>query len=98
MRLGTPAVVRLGFDDHGLGNLINHCFNPHTDSRIRTPQKCVVQLRFVWWWSSHHNSQNSSPIPPDAAGNCPAASGKTLHKVEVVLELGKQIALAFEEA
>jgi hypothetical protein len=69
VRLGTPAVVRLGFDDHGLGNLINHCFNPHTDSRMRTPQKCVVQLRFVWWWSLHHNSQNSSPIPPDAAGN-----------------------------
>jgi hypothetical protein len=55
--------VRLGFGDHGLGNLINHCFNPHTDSRMRTPQECVVWLRFVWWWSSHHNWQNGNPMP-----------------------------------
>jgi hypothetical protein len=27
--------VQLGFDDHGLGKLHTHCFNTHTDSRVR---------------------------------------------------------------
>ena len=30
--------MRLGFGDHGLGNPDNYCINPHTDSRMRTPQ------------------------------------------------------------
>jgi hypothetical protein len=30
--------VRLGFGDHGLGNLDTH-FNPNTDSRMRTSQR-----------------------------------------------------------
>jgi hypothetical protein len=33
--VGEPAAVRLGFGDHGLGNPNNHCFNSHSDSRMR---------------------------------------------------------------
>jgi hypothetical protein len=55
--------VRLGFGDYGLGKLDTHYFNSHSDSRMRTPQECVVRLRFVWWWSSHHNSQNGNLMP-----------------------------------
>ena len=29
--VGEPAAVQLGFDDHGLGKLNTHYFNPHTD-------------------------------------------------------------------
>jgi hypothetical protein len=97
-KLGNLRRVRLGFDDHGLGNLINHCFNSHSDSRMRT---CGVP----WFGCASSGGglhtiikQQSNAPRMRRAIALPHPKLTRLQQVEIVLELRKQLALALEQS